>query len=73
MLVSVGIIVVGAAGIGLLTPPLGMAVFVVKSSLEDQSITLADIFIGAFPFAMVMLTVLIATMRMRKPLGGNER
>jgi len=55
-----GIIVVVAAEIGLLTPPLGMAVFVVKSALEDQSITLTDIFVGAFPFAIIMLCVLIA-------------
>lgn len=60
-LVQFGIIVVVAAEIGLLTPPLGMAVFVVKSSLEDQNITLADIFLGALPFATVMLLVLIAT------------
>lgn len=59
-LIQFGIIVVVAAEIGLLTPPLGMAVFVVKSALEDPSITLADIFIGAFPFAVIMLCVLIA-------------
>lgn len=59
-LIQFGIIVVVAAEIGLLTPPLGMAVFVVKSSLEDESITLTDIFVGAFPFACIMLCVLIS-------------
>jgi hypothetical protein len=35
-----------AIEIGLLTPPLGIAVFVVKANLEDQSISAWDIFKG---------------------------
>ena len=54
-----GIVTVIGAEIGLLTPPLGIACFVIKSTLEDKSITLYDIFAGAFPFAVTMLLVLI--------------
>ena len=54
-----GIIAVVAAEIGLLTPPLGISVFVIKSTLDDKSITLFEIFAGAFPFAVTMLLVLI--------------
>lgn len=43
--------------IGLLTPPLGIAVFVVKSTIGDERITLNDVFAGAFPFAIIMTLV----------------
>lgn len=46
--------------IGLLTPPLGLSVFAIKSTINDPSITLFDIFSGAFPFALTMLVVLAA-------------
>jgi len=58
-LVWFGIVTVVGAEIGLLTPPLGIACFVIKSTLSDKSITLMDIFAGAFPFAVIMLFVLI--------------
>ncbi|MEM9684026.1 MAG: TRAP transporter large permease [Pseudomonadota bacterium] len=58
-LVWFGIITVVGAEIGLLTPPLGISCFVIKSTIDDPSISLADIFIGAFPFAVTMLLVLI--------------
>lgn len=57
-LVWFGIITVIAAEIGLLTPPLGLSAFVVKSSLDDPTISLGDIFAGAFPFVLVMVLVL---------------
>lgn len=53
-----GIITVIAVEVGLLTPPLGIACFVIKGSLDDQRITLGDVFIGAMPFALMMLFVL---------------
>ena len=59
-LVWFGVVTVIGAEIGLLTPPLGLSVFTVKSAIDDPSITLYDIFAGAFPFAMIMLLVLIA-------------
>ncbi len=58
-LVWFGIVTVVGAEIGLLTPPLGIACFVIKSTLRDKSISLFDIFAGAFPFAVIMLLVLI--------------
>lgn len=58
-LVWFGIITVVGAEIGLLTPPLGISCFVIKATLNDPNITLKDVFIGALPFAFVMLAVLI--------------
>ena len=58
-LVWFGIITVVGAEIGLLTPPLGISCFVIKATLDDDRITLKDVFLGALPFAGVMLIVLI--------------
>ncbi len=58
-LVWFGIVTVIGAEIGLLTPPLGVSCFVIHSSLNDPDISLSDIFKGAFPFALIMLAVLI--------------
>jgi tripartite ATP-independent transporter DctM subunit len=57
-LVWFGIVTIIAVEIGLLTPPLGLACYVIKTNLEDQGITLNDIFYGAAPFALTMLVVL---------------
>jgi len=57
-LVWFGIVTIIAVEIGLLTPPFGLSVYVVKATLDDPSITLSDIFIGAAPFALLMLGVL---------------
>ncbi len=54
-----GIVTVVGAEIGLLTPPLGISCFVIKSTLNDPRITLKDVFLGALPFAAVMLAVLV--------------
>lgn len=59
-LVWFGIVTVVGAEIGLLTPLLGLSVFAIKSVINDPDISLADIFIGTFPFAVTMLLVLIA-------------
>lgn len=58
-LVWFGIITVVAVEIGLLTPPFGISVYVIKSTLDDDSISLTDIFIGAAPFALMMLLCLL--------------
>ncbi len=58
-LVWFGIVTVIGAEIGLLTPPLGISCFVIKSTLNDPDISLSDIFTGALPFAVIMLMVLI--------------
>jgi len=58
-----GIVTVVGAEIGLLTPPLGISCFVIKSTLNDERIKLKDVFLGALPFALVMLAVLILLIR----------
>ena len=58
-LVWFGLITVVGAEIGLLTPPVGLSCFVIKSAIDRKDVTLNDIFIGAAPFAFVMLLVLI--------------
>ncbi|MGM0584052.1 MAG: TRAP transporter large permease [Pseudomonadota bacterium] len=57
-LVWFGIVTVIAVEIGLLTPPFGISVYVIKSTLDDPSIGLGDIFLGAAPFVAMMLVVL---------------
>ena len=58
-LIWFGVITVLAVEIGLLTPPLGISVYVIKSSLDDPNISLGDVFFGAAPFALIMLACLI--------------
>ena len=58
-LVWFGIITVIAVEMGLLTQPLGIAVYVVRSTINSKDITLNDIFIGAFPYVVIMLAVTI--------------
>ena len=62
-LVWFGIVTVIGAEIGLLTPPLGISCFVIKATLNDERIKLKDVFLGALPFAAVMLLVLILIIR----------
>ena len=57
-----GIITVIGVEIGLMTPPLGLSVYVIKSSLEKEKISLGEIFIGAAPFALITLLVTIILM-----------
>lgn len=57
-LVWFGIVTVIAVEIGLLTPPFGISVYVIKSALDDPAISLGDIFRGAAPFALLMLVLL---------------
>jgi tripartite ATP-independent transporter DctM subunit len=60
-LIWFGIVTLLAVEIGLLTPPFGIAVFVIKSTLgNDSRITLNDIFAGAAPFAVIMFLVMLA-------------
>lgn len=58
-LIWFGIVTVIGAEIGLLTPPLGISCFVIKSTLNDPNISLKDVFLGSLPFAFLMLLVLI--------------
>lgn len=56
-LIWFGIVTVIAVEIGLLTPPFGLTVYVVKATIADQNTTLGDIFAGTFPFVIMMAFV----------------
>ncbi|WP_299873989.1 TRAP transporter large permease subunit [uncultured Sulfitobacter sp.] len=56
-LIWFGIVTVIAVEIGLLTPPFGLTVYVVKATIADRSTTLGDIFAGTFPFVIMMTIV----------------
>jgi tripartite ATP-independent transporter DctM subunit len=56
-LIWFGIVTVIAVEIGLLTPPFGLTVYVVKATISDRNTTLGDIFIGTFPFVLMMTAV----------------
>jgi tripartite ATP-independent transporter DctM subunit len=56
-LIWFGIVTVIAVEIGLLTPPFGLTVYVVKSTIADRNTTLGDIFSGTFPFVVMMTIV----------------
>ena len=59
-IVHFGLITVLAVEVGLLTPPLGLSVFVVHATLKDTGITLGEVFRGAAPFALIMALSLVA-------------
>lgn len=52
-----GIVSVVAVEMGLLTPPFGMVVYAMKSSLEED-VTIEEIFMGSFPFLLMIAFVL---------------
>ena len=54
-----GLISIIAIEIGLLTPPLGLAVFGFTANLEDQRITTWEIFMGTMPMTITMTIVLV--------------
>jgi hypothetical protein len=57
-LIWLGLITVIAIEIGLLTPPLGIAVYVVKANLDDQRMPVWQIFMGTMPMTLTMVVVL---------------
>lgn len=57
-LIWFGILTIIAVEVGLLTPPLGIACFVIKANLEKLDIPLNVIFAGAFPFVVAMLVMI---------------
>jgi len=58
-LVWFGVITVIAVEIGLLTPPLGLSVLTIHSTLENGDITVGDIFRGSLPFVLLMIITLV--------------
>ncbi len=57
-----GVVTVVAIEIGLLTPPFGLSIYVVKGVLPKNYASLATIFIGAIPFVLCMILVTILLM-----------
>jgi C4-dicarboxylate transporter, DctM subunit len=58
-LVWFGVVTVIATEVGLLTPPFGLAAYVVHSTLSRPDISLKDIFFGAGPFALTMCLIVV--------------
>jgi TRAP-type mannitol/chloroaromatic compound transport system permease large subunit len=58
--IAFAIIGILAIECGLLTPPFGLLVFTVKAAISDASVPLSEIFIGATPYWIVLLLVVVA-------------
>jgi TRAP-type C4-dicarboxylate transport system permease large subunit len=58
-LIHFGVITVLAVEMGLLTPPFGISVFTVKSTLNDPEVSVESIFAGSMPFVAAMFGVLL--------------
>ena len=59
-LIWFGVITVVAVEIGLLTPPFGLSIYVIKSTLgKSVDLSLGEIFSGTTPFTLTMLLVLL--------------
>ena len=56
--IQFGVVTVLGVEIGLLTPPFGISIFTVKSTLNDPKVSVESIFAGAMPFVGAMLVVL---------------
>ncbi|WP_169576965.1 TRAP transporter large permease subunit [Sediminimonas qiaohouensis] len=52
-----GILTIVAVEMGLLTPPFGIAAFVVKAALGNQ-VSLGDVYLGALPYLAAMLVLI---------------
>jgi tripartite ATP-independent transporter DctM subunit len=61
-LVWFGVVTTIAIEIGLLTPPFGLSVYVIKASMNDPAMTLATIFRGTFPFVLITVAVTLLLM-----------
>jgi tripartite ATP-independent transporter DctM subunit len=58
-LIWFGVMTVIAVEIGLLTPPFGLSVYTIRSSIDDRTLKVGDIFRGAFPFVLAMIACLV--------------
>ncbi|MBC2774612.1 TRAP transporter large permease [Rhizobium sp. AQ_MP] len=54
-LIWFGVLTVVAVEVGLLTPPFGLSVYVIKSAMDDPDLKVGEIFRGAWPFVLAML------------------
>ncbi|WP_417683885.1 TRAP transporter large permease [Roseibium sp.] len=57
-LIWFGVLTVVAVEVGLLTPPFGLSVYIIKSAMDDPDLKVGEIFQGAFPFVLAMLVSL---------------
>jgi tripartite ATP-independent transporter DctM subunit len=57
-----GVITTIVVEIGLLTPPFGLSVYVVKGVMPKDFVSLGTIFAGAFPFVLIMIGVSVLLM-----------
>jgi C4-dicarboxylate transporter, DctM subunit len=57
-LIWFGVLTVVAVEVGLLTPPFGLSIYVIKSAMDDPDLRVGEIFRGAFPFVVAMLVSL---------------
>ena len=57
VMVWFGIVTVLAVEIGLLTPPFGISVYVVKATLGRDDVPIGAIFRGAFPYVCIMAAI----------------
>ncbi len=53
-----GVMTVVAVEIGLLTMHFGLSVYTIKSSIDDRTLKVGDIFRGTFPFVLAMIACL---------------
>ena len=54
-----GILIIEA---GLLTPPVGLLVYTVKSAVPDKSVMLSEIFKGSVPYWILILIVAVTVL-----------
>ena len=54
-----GILIIEA---GLLTPPVGLLVYTVKSAVPDKSVALSEIFKGSIPYWIIILAVAVTVL-----------
>ena len=54
-LIWFGVLTVVSVEIGLLTPPFGISVYIIKSAMDDPDLQVGEVFRGAFPFVLAMV------------------
>lgn len=58
-LIWFGVLTVVAVEVGLLTPPFGLSVYVIKSAMDDPELRVGEIFRGTFPFVLAMFVSIL--------------
>jgi C4-dicarboxylate transporter, DctM subunit len=58
-LIWFGVLTVVTVEVGLLTPPFGLSVYVIKSAMDDPDLRVGEIFRGALPFVAAMFVSIL--------------